>query len=67
VGCCAPAEQSDQLVLKDKNDADAGIKATKVVGHNRKTECWSLDILGGSRINFLLFSIVEIFCWNYLG
>lgn len=44
MGGHCPVEQTDELVLKDKDDTDPPVKPAKIVGHQGKTESRSLDI-----------------------
>lgn len=61
-----PSEESYHSVLENEHDANASIEVAEVVGHQRKGESWSADILGRAAVDNVFGRFGEVFGGYYL-
>lgn len=60
----APGEESDESVLEDKGDADAGVEAAEVGRHGWDAEGGSVDIGARAAVFDGWSCVVGVFLWG---
>ena len=62
-----PGEEADDAGLEDEDDADSGIEAAEVVGHDRDAERWASNRHIGPGISWGGGEIFVVVCWDHLA